>query len=55
MLGAARVVTGTAKANLPSVRLLQRLGLRKAEAGQGYDYAITREEWREAAARVSPS
>ena len=48
-LGAARVVTGTAEANLPSVRLLQRLGLRRADPGQGYDYVITRAEWRAAA------
>ena len=46
VLGAARVVTGTAEANLPSVRLLERLGLKKAGEGQGYDYVITRDEWR---------
>jgi len=42
-LGAARVVTGTAKANLPSCRLLKRLGLK--ETGEGM-FAISRDEWR---------
>jgi ribosomal-protein-alanine N-acetyltransferase len=41
-LGAARVVTGTAKQNLPSVRLLQRLGLKETAEDPGW--AITREE-----------
>jgi RimJ/RimL family protein N-acetyltransferase len=49
VLGAARVVTGTAKENLPSVRLLSRLGLKEVEEDPGY--AITREEWQGAASR----
>jgi ribosomal-protein-alanine N-acetyltransferase len=43
-LGAARVVTGTARENLPSVRLLRRLGLTETAHDPGW--AITREEWR---------
>jgi ribosomal-protein-alanine N-acetyltransferase len=65
--GARRVVTGTAAANWPSCRLLERLGfLRTGEsigsftrdaAGLpvtflGLDYALTREAW---CAGVSPS
>jgi ribosomal-protein-alanine N-acetyltransferase len=44
-LGVSRVVTGTARQNLPSVRLLARLGLKETDEGPGC-YAITREEWR---------
>jgi RimJ/RimL family protein N-acetyltransferase len=43
-LGAARVVTGTAKANEPSCRLLARLGLTPMEGSEGM-YALSREEW----------
>jgi RimJ/RimL family protein N-acetyltransferase len=43
VLGAARVVTGTAKENLPSVRLLKRLGLKEIAEDPGY--GITQEEW----------
>jgi [ribosomal protein S5]-alanine N-acetyltransferase len=41
-LGAAAIVTGTNLANEPSVRLLERLGLRAI--GQG-EFMISREEW----------
>ena len=41
-LGAARIITGTADANLPSRRLLSRLGFR--ETGNG-EYTLTRDEW----------
>jgi ribosomal-protein-alanine N-acetyltransferase len=41
-LGAARMVTGTAPENLPSRRLLGRLGL--CETGEGM-YALSRDEW----------
>ena len=43
-LGAERVVTGTAKANEPSCRLLARLGLRPIPEPEGM-YALSREEW----------
>ena len=60
-LAADRVTSGTAAANQPSCRLLQRLGLKKTGEGQGsfrktpegqpiefvgYSFAISREEWR---------
>ncbi len=41
-LGAVAIVTGTNPANEPSVRLLNRLGLKSI--GQG-EYAISKEEW----------
>jgi RimJ/RimL family protein N-acetyltransferase len=41
-LGAARIVTGTAAANLPSRRVLAKLGFR--EIGNG-EYELTRDEW----------
>jgi RimJ/RimL family protein N-acetyltransferase len=41
-LGAVKVVAGTAPENLPSRRLLAKLGLR--ETGEGM-YALPREEW----------
>ncbi len=48
-LGAAYVITGTAQENLPSVRLLARLGLRQIDEGPGW--AISREEWRRMTSR----
>ncbi len=62
-LGAERVTAGTAAANLPSCRLLERLGLKRISEGTGhfrktaegvpieflgYMYAISRLEWEEA-------
>jgi ribosomal-protein-alanine N-acetyltransferase len=44
VLGIARVVTGTPEENLPSCRLLRRLGL--GETAEDPGWAITREEWR---------
>ncbi len=44
-LQADQVVTGTAPANIPSVRLLQRLGFRTTGEGS---YALSREEWERA-------
>jgi [ribosomal protein S5]-alanine N-acetyltransferase len=41
-LNAARIVTGTALANLPSCRLLARLGLHETSGGM---YALPRDEW----------
>ena len=64
-LGAVAVVTGTAAANEPSVRLLTRLGFRRTGGGtgsfqndtdgkpivfEGYSVALTREEWAAATA-----
>lgn len=46
-LQAGQVVTGTAPANLPSVRLLQRLGFRVTDESAG-SYALSREEWERA-------
>ena len=43
-LAADRVVTGTAKANEPSCRLLARLGLTPIAGSEGM-YALSREEW----------
>lgn len=40
--GATRIVTGTAAANLPSCRVLAKLGFR--EIGNG-EYELTRDEW----------
>jgi len=46
-LGAERVVTGTAKENEPSCRLLARLGLKPMPESEGM-YLVTREEWERA-------
>jgi [ribosomal protein S5]-alanine N-acetyltransferase len=43
VLGAERVITGTPEANLPSCRLLARLGLTPME--EPGMYALSREEW----------
>lgn len=60
-LRARRVVSGTAAANTPSVRLLERLGFRVVGESEGHfrdtpagesitfpglDFALTREEWK---------
>lgn len=60
LLGATAITSGTAAANLPSCRLLAKLGMRKTgegtgsfwqnEAGEpieflGYSFAVTREQW----------
>jgi len=44
-LQAQRVVTGTAAANIASVRLLERLGFRKTSENTG-SFEISRDEWR---------
>ena len=44
VLGVTRVVTGTARANLPSIRLLERLCLREEAEREGC-FLLTREEW----------
>ncbi len=44
-LQADQVVTGTATANIPSVRLLERLGFRTTGEGT---FALSREEWERA-------
>lgn len=44
VLGVDRVVSGTAKENLPSCRLLERLGLR--QTAEGPVWVISREEWK---------
>jgi RimJ/RimL family protein N-acetyltransferase len=46
-LGAQGILTGTAKENEPSCRLLARLGLKPTVDDEGL-YALTREEWEEA-------
>jgi len=43
-LGADRVVTGTAKENEPSCRLLARLGLRPMAESEGM-YVLSRKDW----------
>jgi RimJ/RimL family protein N-acetyltransferase len=43
-LGAHGILTGTHPANRPSVRLLERLGLKEIAHGE---FAISREEWKE--------
>lgn len=43
VLGGAHVVAGITKENLPSVRLLGRLGLKEIGGGM---FAVSREEWR---------
>ena len=43
-LGVNHVISGTARANLPSVRLLERLGLQEEAEREGC-YVITREDW----------